>query len=237
MVELENLKNSLPQFAVLHHFCDEFKNIISTSENNCQTANTLMELYKTKWKNAGQRAAEILISEIDFLGKTVLLHSNSSNIISLFELLNQKGIQPLVIQTISFPIEEGKVQAEILARMGFKVSIVGDASSSQFVKMADFVIMGADRIFRSEFINKTGSLPLALACQHYNKPLFVISDSRKFFRYSLYNKPIDLEQMENPEELWVNPPKGIQILNYHFEHIPNHFVKRFYFENGGYLLQ
>lgn len=234
--DLNRVKESLPHFAVLHHFCNEFESIAKLGDMNCKDLQKFIDQYQKKWKDAGKRAAENMISEIDFHEKTVLLHSNSSGIFHLFKALFEKGIKPLVIQTVSSPVNEGKEQAKSLAKLGFNVYIINDALIAPFVKNSDFCVLGADRIFKGEFINKTGSMPISLACKHYQKPLYVISDSRKFFRNSHYNKPCDLEKPENPDEIWKNPPANIQVLNYYFEHIPNRLVNRYFFENGGYHL-
>ncbi|RLI84308.1 hypothetical protein DRP07_01530 [Archaeoglobales archaeon] len=80
----------------------------------------------------------------------------------------------------SKPGGEGKDVAKWLEEKGVEVEVIPDASMGYAVKESDFVVTGADSIFETGFINKVGTLPLALTSKHFGKPFIVASPSYKF---------------------------------------------------------
>ncbi len=80
----------------------------------------------------------------------------------------------------SRPGEEGKSVAKWLEEKGIEVELIPDASMGYAVKESDFIVSGADSLFEIGFINKVGTLPLALTSNHFGKQFIVASPSYKF---------------------------------------------------------
>ncbi len=89
-----------------------------------------------------------------------------------------------VIILESKPGKEGEIVAKRLEERGVEVYVIPDASMGYAVKESDFVVSGADSLFEKGFVNKVGTLPLALTSSHFGKPFIVASPSYKFLEGS-----------------------------------------------------
>ncbi len=249
--DLETLDNQLnfllekyPHFLVLYHFVDQFKSQVKKTntkeisiEESVRNLSGFLEAYKEKWNNCGEALAKTVLKDLDLNDKTILLHSNSYSILILFEALKEKGIAVKLFQTSSAPVNEGKLQAEKLAKLGYEVSFIAEAAIGKFMQDIDYIFLGADAIFKERFLNKTGSLPIALTAIYFNKPIYVVSDSRKYIsdttKYPKLIRIFSDENIKPVEELWKHPPENINVLNFYFEFVPNTLVEKFFFEKDG----
>lgn len=225
----------------MHHFLTKFENKITEvikvhGHGNSAFNNRLLEFideYQRKWKTPIIEAARTMSSEINFHDKKILLHSNSSSLHKVFGYLASKNIFPLIYQTLSGPANEGKDQALVLADMGFELRFIHESATGIFAKETDMMLLGADKIYHDCFINKIGSLSIALLAKYAGKPLYVLADSRK-----LTGNQLDPEtdnypgNTRPPEGLWEQPPEKVHPINYYFEKIPNVLVDKFFFEYG-----
>lgn len=235
--EIVSLLNKLirfhSNFVVLFHFVNA---LFTEIEKNPESQNLYFFIlnYKTKWKNAGEEAGKKFMEEIHLQEKNILLHSNSSAIHTLFTKLAAKYIFPTIFQTASGPVNEGKIQAEYLSKLGFNIKFIHESAIAKFIDKIDFVVFGADLITEGKFLNKTGTFLISLLFKHYNKPVYVISDSRKIIKTQKLSEEIKsgllTEKEKSKEELWENPPKNVKPINYYFEFTPNDLVAKFFIE-------
>lgn len=79
----------------------------------------------------------------------------------------------------SKPEKEGIDMARWLKGRDKEVEVFYDAFVGYAVKKCDVVVVGADTILKTGFVNKTGTLPLALTAKHLNKEFYVASPSYK----------------------------------------------------------
>ena len=227
---IQNLFNSFSEemadFAVISHFCNHVSAQISKgSLKSTQGLHEVIKRYSEKWADINTRVANNFISTVDIKNKTVLLHSQSSAVITLFDRLKEKTSGINIIQTESRPMYEGRQQAEKLAGMGFPVKLVTDTGFSPLITNIDIAILGADRIYNDAFINKAGSYAIALLCREHNIPLYILADSRKFIdRPSSGSHP---EKEKPREEVWSAPPPGVTPVNLYLEPIPRSLVTKF----------
>lgn len=110
-------------------------------------------------------------------GKTVTTISRSHIV--------EKGLLKAskVIVLESLPGGEGKETAAWLEKQReFKglTRIVPDALMGYALRESELVVVGADSISFSAFLNKVGTLPLALTSNHLARPFVVVSPSYKF---------------------------------------------------------
>ena len=221
------------QFSALDHFYNEavlsMENFIEKRNNNDAEKPSLQNYllgitadYINKWKNVNRKIAALAYSAYEFKDKTILIHSNSNTILALFEYLKGKEIYPDIIQTESRPKFEGRILAEQLTGMGFKVNMIVDAAMVKYLTKVNIALIGCDCIFPDFFINKIGSMPLALGCQKMNVPLYVLSDSRKLSKQA----QIKPEKRKNAGEVWHTSLQGLHIENYYFETIPNELISK-----------
>jgi len=80
----------------------------------------------------------------------------------------------------SKPEKEGIDTARWLEERGKDVEIYYDAFMGHAIEDCDAVIVGADSLLKTGFINKTGTLPLALTAKHLHREFYVAAPSYKF---------------------------------------------------------
>ena len=236
---LQKVTAHFPDLAVLHHFLQQFFDLLEEiethplpAEKSIKKIERFIGAYNQEWKENIDLAAEKMGRLVDFKHKKILLHSNSYTIHVLFEHLALHKIFPSIYQTMSGPVFEGKLQASILSDLGCKIRFINEAAIGRFINEIDFAVMGADNVFTDGFTNKIGTYPIALVCREAGKPLYVLSDSRK-------RSPIDFNTHTNAvfkteaprTELWTNPPKAITPVNYYFEFTPKELAAAYFFED------
>ena len=228
-----------PDLAVLHHFMQQFFDLLDQAEHNAWSKERMIirieqfiKEYNHTWSESIGQAAEKMERLVKFQNKKILLHSNSSSIHVLFEHLATHNIFPSVYQTMSGPVFEGKLQARALSDLGCKVHFINEAAIGRFIHEVDFAVMGADNVFTDGFTNKIGTYPIALVCREANKPFYVICDSRKRSPVDFKSRIASLFEPQQPGgDLWKNPPKAITPVNYYFEFTPKNLVTACFFED------
>lgn len=218
------IRRRMETFTVIRHFCDEL--ILSHNVSIREYPENYLDFiseYKDFWERAPQLMMNNLLSEIQLKNRTVMFHSNSGTIREVFSLLAGKELNIRVIQTLSAPAEEGRVQAHDLAEHGYPVTLVTDAMAGMMMQYTDYLILAADQLRRNSIINKSGSLQMVLAAQHFNVPVVVLTESRKatgakdeeVFRDTPRDKKEVLNEIEH---------SNLTAENFYFEEIPKYLV-------------
>ncbi|RLI79991.1 hypothetical protein DRP05_02095 [Archaeoglobales archaeon] len=140
-------------------------------------SNPQIEELKLEIEKMNSKTVENLASVVDNKVVTTLSRSH----IVEKGLLKARKINVLE----SLPEKEGIEMARWLKGRDKEVEIFHDAFVSYAVKNCDLVVVGADTILKNGFINKTGTLPLALVAKHFNKEFYVASPSYKLVRAEL----------------------------------------------------
>ncbi len=120
-----------------------------------------------------------------------------------------------VIVLESSPAREGIDTARYLKGRAVEVSIFPDSAIGYAVKACDIIVVGADALYSDGFVNKTGTLPLALTAKYLSKPFYVAAPSYKFSE----------GKFEEPKSLDFTKSMI-------FEFIPAELVTEFIWENG-----
>lgn len=219
------LKGALGHFAVVDHFLNRLEFALEKEDSADELFNFVND-YNNRWKNANTEVADIALGTLDCEGKTILLHSNSSVITSFFHKLQKKQVKVNVIQTESRPENEGRYQAKMLANLGFQVSFIVDAAVGFMMDKVDMVLLGADQIHKNYFVNKIGTLCIAMLSKQQNTPLYVLADSRKIVPTEA--NPKSLHNINKPgTDVWDTNNSLIEPVNYYFEAIPTKLVTGF----------
>ena len=232
--QLSGIIREKPHFLVLHHFINELLRVTGRERSlPCSQVRAFIDRYRKRWGKAEALIASYLEQAVSLNGKTVLLHSNSKTVCSMFGGQGLTGSGIRIIQTESRPVNEGRLQAEYLAKLGFEVTLVTDASVTRSARKADFALLGADAVYPGTFINKSGSYSIALACREFGKDCLVVCDSRKLWLNQAGGSTFDASFGEPapPEEVWQGAPDNLEIENHYFEQIPNSLVTSFIFED------
>ncbi|WP_342631539.1 translation initiation factor eIF-2B [Marinobacter alkaliphilus] len=200
--------------------------------------NSIARLQRTLAQNpqSAEEAVQALIIELESAtsqlitharalvqhGNTILTHSASSVVLQCLTQLARDGVEFSVICTQSSPGFEGHGLASALAHQGVPVTLITDAQVGLFMPRADLVFTGCDCwLADHHFINKSGTLLVALAARHAGTPFWVLADT---FRDSPATvDTIDFEEMP-ADELRGPRESGITVRNIYFEPVPDNLV-------------
>lgn len=229
---MDALVESFPYFGLLNHFHEALKSHFSDEKLTSQKLEDFISSYERNWKHSQEEASRQVIEKVDFEAKSVLLHSNSSALHNLFRQLQERGTNCNLYQTFSSPAGEGQDQAETLSELGFKLTMLHEDAIGKFVDNIDFGLFGSDLLLEDAFINKTGTYPLALMLNHFQKPLYVLSEQRKRVpgRSSDIVEKIARETPKPFREIYQGRLPQIEVVNHYFELIPLSLVNEVFLD-------
>lgn len=170
-------------------------------------------------------------------GQTIMMHSFSRSLMSVFEQAQQAGKSFEVICTESQPTRESQAAIHHLSKLGIRVTFVLDAAIALIMPEADWCLVGADSIgIDGAIANKIGTYQLALLAQHFCKPLYVAVEVIKLQRQTMEGHPIHLEQRPANELLDIAAdfefPERIKVRHQFFDLTPQTYIRSLITEQG-----
>lgn len=157
-------------------------------------------------------------------GDTVMMHSYSSALMSIFNIAVAEGKKFSVICTESRPLRESVLSASFLQSYGIPVTYITDASIWEFMPRADLIIMGADSItWEGSVANKMGTAMISQLALSAKKPVYIASEIYKLDGKTREGHPVVLERRTEKEILFENDfqsLEGIDIINQFFDLTP-----------------
>jgi len=212
---------------VIYHMKRLLKSNKSTEEIKKGSKSKIQELIKiaeTKKKKIGNIGAKLIFNH-----SKILTISSSSLIKEIIYSAHHLKRKFSVYCLESRPNNEGHALASELSKKGIPCVLATDAMMGQILSEVNMVISGADRIYESGFVNKTGSLPLAIASKTFQIPFFVAAETDKIL------KEIDRSLRfypQNPNEVYSGKNSNLTISNYYFEAISFDYVTKIICEDG-----
>jgi len=188
----------------------KIQNVIKTSEHDR--------------KQIGSFGAKLVLNN-----SKILTISASSMVKEIFLAAHKMNRKFTVYCLESRPQNEGHTFAEELADQGISCVLMTDAMMGQALQEVNVIISGADRISESGFVNKSGTLPLAIVAKSYQVPLFLTAETDKIL------KEIDRSVRfypQDPAEIYSRKIKMLSVSNYYFEMIPFEYVSKVICEDG-----
>jgi len=160
---------------------------------------------------------------------TVMTHSSSSTVAGILREASLQGKSIRAIATESRPFCEGRELARNLGQQGIPTQVVLDAAAALYVRKADLVIVGVDRIAEDSFLNKAGTLALAMAARQEKVPFYVACETNKFLPAAVVSMGDALQGSEQrAQEEWMN----VELVYSLFEEIPNKWLTGVITEKG-----
>jgi len=162
----------------------------------------------------------------------IYTHCHSTNVVKSLIYTKKHNKRFEVYNTETRPLFQGRKTALELEKAGIKVTTFVDAAAAialekkQGTKKANLVLLGSDAILKDGVINKVGSGLIAEIAFLHKIPLYIVSDSWKFFP-----KHVKIEERDF-REIWKNAPKDIKIRNPSFEFINKKYIKAVISELG-----
>lgn len=163
-------------------------------------------------------------------GDTLLTISCSSTFRAIVEGACTAGKDIRVIVGESRPLYEGRSLAQQLGACNIPVTLATDAALLHELPNCTKVLVGADWIEPAFFINKAGTLALALGAKKAKKPFWIAAETSKIVVDSAM--PF-IENTHHPqEEVLATPPQGVHIVNPYFDKTPLDLVTGLITEKG-----
>ena len=167
---------------------------------------------------------------------TVMMHSYSSTLMSVFTHAAEQGKKFRVICTESRPLRESRLAAKVLQSYDIAVTYITDASIWEFMPSADLIIMGADSIACDGSVaNKMGTAMVSQLAQSCKCPVYIASELYKLDGRTRYGYKIQLERRTEKEIISKDDFEslnGIEIINQFFDITPANQITGFITEEG-----
>jgi translation initiation factor 2B subunit (eIF-2B alpha/beta/delta family) len=128
------------------------------------------------------------------------------------------------------PRLEGLDLAARLAQRGIPVEVYTDAGIGTALDRADALLVGADAVGPSAFINKVGTHALCALASSMGTPAYVLAGREKILSAEHFAE-LTLN-VGPPGEVWDLPPKGVAVGNPYFERIPLSLVQMIITDGG-----
>ncbi len=201
--KIELMKKAFPDMILVRSICDIIKSQYGKREFN-------LSAIKERFFDSQNMLIAKAVSVLKKYDSFATISSSGDIYNTLKRIAQQKKLK--VVLSIGEPAKEGVLQAKKLAASGIRVSLVPDAALAGFVKDTDAIILGADGVGDSCFINKIGSFPLLLAAEYYKKPAYIIANRLKYSDNLSVSSADSQEPGKNSENICSK--------NFYFEKIP-----------------
>ncbi len=212
---VNKIKKDLDHFMILTNYLRKLKTLLS--KNDLRQLENFFQGYSDD-SDKFKRISDKLKKKIPKC-KSILTISRSGTFLNVISLADpERKLEISVLE--SRPKNEGRLTAKELLSKGFKVKLITDAMMAKALKKSDSVIIGADSILKNKnVVNKSGSLPLAILCKEYKKPLYVITTKSKFSKKQNF-KPIK----EKSASVWNYKNPKLSVENFPFEEIDKKLI-------------
>lgn len=200
------------------------KSIEEIKQASLHKIDEVLQNSETKRKEIGKIGAKLI-----FNNNKILTISSSSLIKEIFYSAQKLNRKFTVYCLESRPQNEGHLLARELSAKGIPCVLTTDAMMGQVIREVNMVISGADRIYESGFVNKTGSLPLALTAHTFGVPFYVTSETDKIL------KEIDRSlrfYQQNPDDIITKGNNQLSVSNLYFESVEFDYVSKIICEDG-----
>lgn len=194
-------------------------------------AQRLLEEYETATEKLAQYAQPLLAGQI-------MTCSISGTILDVFRALHTQIERVIVLE--GRPRYEGVNAAQAFSEMGIPVTLITDAQADIFLPACQSVVVGADSILvNGDVLNKAGTALIAWAAHGHTIPFYVLCETLKisyqrWHEHDPQRRASNLQLLEEkePQEVLEQPPAGVNVRNFYFDHTPYRLVTDIITEQG-----
>ncbi|MEK7060862.1 MAG: hypothetical protein AAB937_01360 [Patescibacteria group bacterium] len=153
---------------------------------------------------------------------TYLTLCHSSTTVSLFQKAHESGTKFRLFVAETRPRFQGRITAKEVLDIGLDdVTMVVDTVALSLLEgqgeKIDAVFIGADLLSHTGFVNKIGSLSVAVAANRHDIPVYSLSTLLKFDPRTFEPKMIETR---SPDEIWKDAPKNLKFFSPAFDFVP-----------------
>jgi len=223
MVLLRRTTNSLISF---------FKRLLKGEHGREEIKQSLIEKISQIEQDLNENLNNIAVSGSKIIANfnKVMTISNSTAVSEIINAAHEFKRKFEVFCLRSDPPGEGAAFAERLAARGIKTTLLADSQAGLIINDMNLVVLGADRLYESGFVNKSGTLQLVLLANHFNVPVYLAAETTKILKETERSiKLIERDPGEVHEE-----KEGLQVINQYYETIPIELIHKVICEEGVY---
>jgi len=208
-----------------------FKRAAKTKKNSEEIKRSAVERIQDLIDLANQKQEKIAAigSKLITSNAKIVTIGNSTLVSEIFIAASLQKRKFEVYCLESSPTGEGKVLAESLVRKGITTYLTGDAAMASVLQQVTFALVGATRIYEDAFVNKMGTLPLAMIARSLQLPFYLACETDKILRESEYAVRF---YQNDPDEIYIPKNKKLDILNLYYESISSDYITKFITEDG-----
>jgi len=204
---------------------DEFKKVIKENEKLfVKNGVKIVESFAKKYRSLN-----------------IFTHCHSSGVRNILRSVKSSNDSTgfKVFSTETRPVFQGRVTAKKMVDDNIDVTMIMDSAAPFVVSKKsgseldiDLVLMGSDAItINGVSINKVGSYGIAVSAHYEKIPVYIVTSVLKIKKgfYDIMDIPMEVESYKN---LWMESPKGLNIVNFAFDMVPPEFITGFITEFG-----
>jgi translation initiation factor 2B subunit (eIF-2B alpha/beta/delta family) len=209
----------------------QIKRMIKANRSYDEIIKTVIETIESMKRDINENIETIAASSSRIISNfnSIMTTSNSTLVRVTLEKAAKQKKKFEVFCLKSHPPDEGIVMAENLAKKGVKTTLIPDAQVGCFLPQMNLVFIGADRLYETGFINKAGSLPLCLAANFYNIPVYLTVETTKLLKES--ERTIK-RRFYPKEEVYAKKIKKLRVENMYYERVPYKVLSKIMCEQG-----
>ncbi len=156
--------------------------------------------------------------------------SGSETVVRTLEEAHRLGLLREVVVAESRPMMEGKQLARRLGASGVATTLVVDAATALYVRRCDVVLVGADAVGSTSFVNKIGTWCAIRAAREAGRVRYALAAESKLVPSDWPFPSCEGEAREVSAEHWAN----VTPRNPYFETVPLHELTGVVTESGVY---
>lgn len=162
----------------------------------------------------------------------IITHCHSSTVMGILKSAQKRKKNFTVVACETRPRYQGRLTAKELADEGIDTTLIVDSASTQYMKKADLVLVGADSVTsRGDLINKIGTSTLAHIAKSHDVSFYVAAELYKYSSLTIYGKLEKIEE-RSKSEVWGGAPKNVKISNPAFEATAAKYINGYITEAG-----
>jgi translation initiation factor 2B subunit (eIF-2B alpha/beta/delta family) len=233
-INARQLVKSQPNMALLRRYnytlVTHFKRLLTSEKDRQKILDGLIEKIDSFKKEMADNLKAVAINGSKTITNfnKVLTISNSTVVKKILRTAIDMNRKFDVVCLKSDPPNEGVSLAEELVDWGIKVTLVADSQAGTIMEEMNLVLVGADRLVETGFVNKAGTLAACLVANHYNVPVYLAAETTKILKES---ERLIKKVEKNPHEVYSGK-KEIEVCNSYFEKIPLNLVSKVISEEG-----
>ncbi len=217
---IKESKFKLKTFSTIQSYLSKVENLLKKDASE-------LKLYLENFESEHEQIFFNIYNKIKYElknSKKIVTISNSKSVFEVLKFLQNDNKKLEIVIGESRPKNEGRILAKKLLKIGSKITFVVDSMLPNEIKTADYLILGADQIFKNGSIaNKIGSISACLSAKYFNKPVYVVANKNKLSPLKSFK-----QESQKPTEVWNYNHSLLTIKNYYFEIIPSGLITKIF---------